>query len=402
MKILMLTPYFPYPPHSGGQTRSYNLIKHLGEKHEITLFSLIKDESERQFIGEMEKYCKKVKVFTRPPKPWTFKNVLRTAFSSYPFLVVRNFSDEEKRAVAQDLENEKYDLIHAENFYTMPYIPQTQIPVVLIEQTIFYQVYKHYVETLPWYLYWLAPIMMIDVWKLKYWETLFLRTADYTAAVSEDDRKHIKQMTKRDKIHIVPNGVDYERFSNPAYAKNKVPTVLFGLADFHWMQNKEGVQILMTSVWPKIKSKVANARLWIAGKIAPQVLSQYLSEKDVTIEEIKDSREAYQKSWVLVAPMKSGGGSRTKFFEAMASGLPIVTTSQGIEGIEAENNKDVIISDNLNKLADEAVKLLQSQKLRETMGKRAQELVESEYTWKASSKQLDKLYEEANNASNKA
>ncbi|MGI5826815.1 MAG: glycosyl transferase family 1, partial [Patescibacteria group bacterium] len=67
MKILMLTPYFSYPPHSGGQTRSYNLIKHLGEKHEITLFSLIKDESERQFIGEMEKYCKKVKVFTRPP-----------------------------------------------------------------------------------------------------------------------------------------------------------------------------------------------------------------------------------------------------------------------------------------------------------------------------------------------
>ena len=399
MKILMLTPYFPYPPHSGGQTRSYNLIKHLGKKHEITLFSLIKDENERQYIGELEKYCKKVRVFTRPPKPWTFKNVLRTALSSYPFLVIRNFADEERKAVDEELKSGNYDLIHAENFYTMPYIPKTKIPVVLVEQTIFYQVYRHYVETLPWYLLWLAPFMMIDVLKLKHWETLFLREADYTAAVSEDDRKHIQELTKRAKIHIVPNGVDYERFSNLAYTRDKMPTVLFGLADFHWMQNKEGVQILMSDVWPKIKRKVKNARLWIAGKIAPQVLSQYLNEKDVTIEEIGDSREAYQKSWVLVAPIKSGGGSRTKFFEAMASGLPIVTTSQGIEGIGAENNKEVIVRDNLNKLAEEAIKLLQNKKLRGSTGKKAQELVQNEYTWQASARQLDKLYEEANNAS---
>jgi len=398
MKILMLTPYFPYPPHSGGQTRSFNLIKHLSEKHQITLFSLIKDESERKYIGEIKKYCKKVKIFERPSKPWTIKNVLRTAFSSYPFLVIRNFSDEEKKAVEEEINRENYDLIHAENFYTMPYIPQTDIPVVFIEQTIFYRVYQHYVELLPWYLFWLKPILMIDVWKLKYWELRSWKAANFTAAVSEDDAKHIKELTSRKNIYIVPNGVDFEQFSKIIYAKERVPTILFGLADFHWMQNKEGAEILMSSVWPKIKKEIKNAKLWIAGKIAPQVLSQYLNEKDVLIEEVDDNREAYQKAWILVAPIKSGGGSRTKFFEAMASGLPIVTTTHGIEGIAAENNKEVIIRDNPNKLASEAIKLLRSKKLRESIGSSAQELVKEKYTWQSSAKQLDHLYEEATSA----
>lgn len=394
LKILMLTPYFPYPPHSGGQTRSFNLIKHLGEEHEITLFSLIKDESERQYIGEMEKYCRKVKIFTRPPKPWTLKNVLRTVLSPYPFLVIRNFSDEEKKAVSNELKREKYDLIHAENFYTMPYIPKSDTPVVFIEQTIFYRVYQHYVESLPWYLFWLRPIMMIDVWKLKHWELRFWKEADYTAAVSEDDYHHIKELARRGDIRIIPNGVDFERFNKMVYQRDRLPTILFGLADFHWMQNKEGAQILMSSVWPIIKKKVKESRLWIAGKIAPQVLTQYLKEKDVTIQEIEDSREAYQKSWVLVAPMKSGGGSRTKFFEAMAAGLPIVTTTQGIEGIAAESGEELIVCDDPAKLAQAAVELINNKELRETIGKKAQELVREKYTWESSAKELDKLYQE--------
>jgi glycosyltransferase involved in cell wall biosynthesis len=82
--------------------------------------------------------------------------------------------------------------------------------------------------------------------------------------------------------------------------------------------------------------------------------------------------------------------------------LPIVTTSQGIEGIIAENNKEAIVRDNLDKLAQEAIKLLQRKKLRETIGKKAQELVKREYTWQSSAEQLDKLYEEATHARKKS
>lgn len=394
MKILMLTPYLPYPPSSGGQVRSYNLIKNLAGKHAITLFSLIKDDEEKKYIKELEKFCAKVRVFKRPAKPWTLKNILKTGFSLYPFLVIRNLSNEEKEAVKGELKNEKFDLIHAENFYVMPHIPKTSIPVLLTEQTILYRVFQRFVESLPWYLFWLKPILGIDVWKLKRWESSYWRTADFLAAVSGEDYSHIKKLTSRKRVDIIPNGVDFDFFSRRRYKKNKRPTVLFGAADFHWMENKEGAKILVDYIWPRIKKRIKNAKLWIVGQIAPQALASYSHRRDVVIQEIDDSREAYQRAWVLVAPMRSGGGSRTKFFEAMASGLPIVTTPKGIEGIAAKNGKEAVVEDNLDRLAEKALDLLLGPQKAKKIGLGGRKLVKEKYDWNKSAEKLNKLYEE--------
>src|SRR6185312_4575483 len=169
MKILMLTPYLPYPPSSGGQIRSYNLIKKLSKKHKITLYSLIKQETDRKYIPELEKICEKVLVFNRPTKPWTLRNIIRTGFSVYPFLVVRNYSAEEKRSVTDRLSREQFDIIHAETFYVSPHIPKTTTPIILVDQTIEYKVYQHYVEHFRWIF--MKPLLLIDVLKIKYWET---------------------------------------------------------------------------------------------------------------------------------------------------------------------------------------------------------------------------------------
>ncbi len=394
MRVLMVTPYLPFPPVSGGQVRSFNLIKNLAKKHEITLFSLIKSSEEEKYVKELEKYCKKVRIFKRPEKPWTLKNILKTGFGLYPFLVIRNLSDEERRAIKEELKNEKFDLIHAENFYAMPHIPKTSIPILLTEQTIFYRVYQLFVDSLPWYLFWLKPILLIDVLKLKYWESKYWQTVDHLAVVSKEDSSRIKQLTKRKKVYIVPNGVDFNFFNQRRYKKNEYPTVLFGAADFHWMENKEGALILIQEIWPMIKKKVKNAKLWIVGKIAPQALSSFTGQKDITVQEIEDNREAYQKAWVLVAPMRSGGGSRTKFFEAMASGLPIVTTLKGMEGITDENKKEIFYSDKRKELAENTIKLRENKELAKRVGMRARELVKKEHGWQKSAEELDKVYRE--------
>src|SRR3989339_2219486 len=117
MKVLMLTPYLPYPDSSGGQIRTLNLLKHLHKRNEITLVSLIKDKSENKNISHLLKYCKKVLTFKRSKTPWTLRNILKTGFSFDPFLIVRNYAPGVKEAVAQELAREKYDLIHAETFY---------------------------------------------------------------------------------------------------------------------------------------------------------------------------------------------------------------------------------------------------------------------------------------------
>jgi len=142
----MLTPYLPYPLVSGGQIRTYNLLKHLSKNHDITLFALIKDEAEREHLSELQKYCKKIILFKRTKNPFVLRNILLAGISSYPFVVTRNLPLGMKRAVQEELSKVKFDLIHAETFYMMPNIPETKVPIILAEQTIEYLGYQDYMK----------------------------------------------------------------------------------------------------------------------------------------------------------------------------------------------------------------------------------------------------------------
>lgn len=391
MKILMLTPYLPYPLVTGGQTRSYNLIKRLSEiGHQITLFCLVKNDEERQYIGELEKFCQEVQVFKRPQKPWTLQNIFKTGLSLYPFLVVRNWASGEKEAIIKKLKQENFDLIHAETFYVMPHIPQTNIPIVLADQTIEYRVYQHYVD--HYHSPALKPLLYFDVAKMKYWELKYWKKANRVVAMSEEDKKIMLLENKTLQVDIVPNGVDSNFFEKKLFPKGKNPVVLY-LGNFTWLQNREAVEILMKLVWPKIQKEIPGVKLWIIGKDAKHFFTD-LENEEVRVEEVKDVREAYQGADVLVAPIYGAGGTRYKNFEAFASGLPVVTTSIGIGGTEAENNEEVIIRDEPDKIAEAAIEILQNSNLRKKIADNAKKMVRRKYDWGSITKQLDRVYRE--------
>jgi len=203
----------------------------------------------------------------------------------------------------------------------------------------------------------------------------------------------MESLVKKLKVEIVPNGVDEVYFSKKIFSRAKESVVLFGVGNFKWMENREGARLLIDKVWPLIKQEVPKAKLWIVGRHAPEFLSGLKSD-DVLVQEIKESRKAYQQAWVSVAPMRSGGGSRTKFFEAMASGLPIVTTRQGKEGIEAKDGEEIFIADDFAKLAEKTVKILQDKTLIEKIGRKSKDLVKKKYSWRKSAQKLDKVYQE--------
>ncbi len=392
MKILMVTPYLPYPLHSGGQTRSYNLIKRLSKKHQITLFSFIRGPEENCNIKELSPYCQKIKTFIRG-KTWDPKKILFALLTPYPFLIANYYSRQLKKSLQKELSCQDYDLVHIECFYLMPNVPQTKTPKILVDQTIEYEVYRHHTQTLPWYL---APIKLLyylDVLKIFLWEKHFWQTATQTCAVSEDDQKLMKRHCPKTKFEIVKNGVSVDRFIKKKYKRTSRPTIFFGVANFKWMQNREGVDILLKSVWPKIKEKLPKAKLWIIGRYAPEFYGQFNQDKDITVKEADDINYFYQKAWVLVAPIRSGGGSRTKFFEAMASGLPIVTTSQGIEGIRIKKNQQAIVVDTNDQLAKAAVNLIKNPQKMAQVGKKAQKLVMEKYSWQESARELDRVYQ---------
>lgn len=396
MKILMLTPYLPYPPSSGGQVRSYNLIKNLAADHQITLFSLIKHDQEVKYIKELEKFCQKVRVFKRSEKPWTLRNILRTGFSLYPFLVIRNLAFEEKEAVEKELKQNRYDLIHAETFYVMPHIPKTKVPTLLVEQTIEYQVYQHYAQNNKNII--LKPLLYIDVAKIKFWETKFWRKANKVVAVSDSDKKKMQNLVPGLDVGVVPNGAGEDLLAVWSQRKEQKKPIVFFQANFLWLQNVEAAINLATKVFPFIKKEIPQAHCLIVGQAAKKKIGHFVSKdievRDLEISDIEGVKEAYRQATVFVAPLRGPGGTRLKVLGAMAAGVPVVTTSVGIEGIEAKDNQEVLIRNGGKELAKAAVELIKDKDNYQRIIKAARNLVEKKYSYKAIANILDKFYQE--------
>lgn len=391
MKILMLTPYLPYPLLSGGQIRTYNLLKKLKNKYEITLFSFIRSEKEKGYLNELRKFCPKVKVFKRRPA-WDLRNVMRAGFSPYPFVMISTYlSQAVRQTIDEELKNNSYDLIHAEPFYMAPNVPSTHIPILLVEQTIEYLVYKKYVDDFK--LFPVKPFMYFDVLKLRLWEEHYWRKATSLIAMSEEDKKIMAKAAPGQKIDIVANGVDVEFFTSKKINKNQDPTVLF-VGNFKWLPNKDAAKFLTYKIWPIIKHQIPQAKLWIVGKNPTPEITKLALNRDVQVQSnISDIREAFGQASVLLAPIRNGRGTKYKVLEAMASKLPVVTTSLGIEGMEVENGKEVMVAEKEADLASKTITLLKNPILGKKLSEASFLLIKNRYNWQLISTHLDKIYQ---------
>ncbi len=392
MKILMLTPYLPYPLVSGGQIRTYNLLKHLSKSHQITLFSLIKDNRERDYLRELEPYCYKIKLFKRTPKPWALRNIILAGLTPYPFLVTRNWPLSMKNVVKRELQSDNYDLIHAETFYMMPNIPRTQIPTILVEQTIEYLGYQDYLRRAPRFL---KPLLAIDVAKIKFWERYYWQKADKLITMSTEDKNFIRQELNQDlNIDVVANGVDLDYFSKLKKRLPKKPTVLF-VGTFKWLPNIEAVDLIVNKIWPLVKQALPQAQLKIVGFSPTPKIKAYAQDPSIEVlGGIPDIREAFATSHVLLAPIKSGKGTRFKVLEALITGTPVVATNLAVEGLAVKPGKNVLTADDYPTLAKLTIKVLQDSKLRQQLARSGKAVVRRYYSWDIISKHLDNIYRE--------
>ena len=396
MKILMLTPYLPYPPASGGQVRSYNLLKNLGKKHQIFLVALIKNEKEKKFVKKLKKFCHKIFLCQRSESPWTFKNILKAIFSYHPFLIVRNSSSQARKIINQLLKNNHFDLIHAETFYIMPHLPKTTIPILLAEQTIEYRVYQHFVNNLNPLI---RPLFYLDIIKLKFWEKYFWKKATMVAAVSESDKKNMLALLPNLKIKIIPNGAGEELmkiFSNQKKINKITNPIFLYQGNFAWLQNTEAAIILSRDIFPKLKQKVKNCFCYIAGQKAKEKIG-YLEKYGVKIVDIDPSdthkvKQLYQQATIFLAPIEGPGGTRLKILGAMAAGIPVISSKTGVEGLEVTNKKDVFIAKNYSDFIKYSLILLKNPSLYQKIRENARKLIEKKYNWPMIASQLETIY----------
>ncbi len=392
MKVLMLTPYFPYPLISGGQIRSYNLLKKLARRHKITLYSFIREEKEKKFIPHLIKFCHKVRVFKRR-KAWSPLNIFLAGLTPFPFLVAIYYSLTLQREIKKELLEHDYDLIHAETFYVMPNIPKTKIPILLVEQTIEYLVYQNFIQTMR--LLVSKPFLYFDVLKIKLWEKYFWKKAKSLAAMSIEDKNLIQKMVKDIRVEVIANGVDIDFFKKTKKRKTHQPTVLF-VGNFKWIPNLDAVDFLVKDIWPKIKAQVKNAKLWVVGQNPTEQIKKLASsKKDILVDDtVADIRDAFSKSDILLAPIRNGRGTKYKVLEAMATNTPVVATPIGVEGIRVRDKTHVLIAQDAANLAQETIFLIKNKEYGQRLAQKAKELVSKKYNWEIIAKKLDKLYHE--------
>ena len=394
----MLTPYLPYPLLSGGQIRTYNLLKQLSKKHEVTLFSLIKDRSEEKYVTQLAEFCSEVRVFKRSTHPFTFKNIFRTAISKYPFLVIRNHVPVMTSVIEEYLTTKQFDLIHAETFYMMPHLPKTKVPVLLVEQTIEYLGYESFTNKV-WPI--IRPLLNFDIRKIRHWEHHYWNDCQKLIVMSTDDKQLVAPLVKDpNKIEVVANGVDTKWFDEYQEQLSPNPTVLF-VGTFKWLPNKEAVNFLVSHVWPLILKKLPQAKLQIVGN-APtkEILNLAKKDKSITVEGgIPDIRSAFNSSHVLIAPVFSGKGTRYKVLEALASGTAVVATPTAVEGLKVKDGVHVMIGSTAQELAQHTLSLLKQPTKQKRLAQNGKEFVKKFYDWSLISRELDNIYQTMGQAS---
>jgi glycosyltransferase involved in cell wall biosynthesis len=397
MKILMLTPYLPFPPSEGGQLRSYKLIKLLSRHHQITLVCFSRQHNTEKQIDHMRKYCEKVIVIERG-KTWTLKNILRTGLSPYPFLVSIYYSPEIKTILREELLKNNYDLIHAEMSYTLPYLPKTKIPIILVEQTIMSRIFEHQARTDK--RIWFRPFMLLDILKMRFWEKRFWKEVNRVVTVSDEDAAIIEKMVPGLKVDVVPNGVG-EDMSNLSRKTHFNKTILY-MGNYKWIQNWEAAELLAKKVFPLIKKKIHDAKLVIAGQ-SPTRDVEALGKEDVHVLKLADSDfkgvvNAYLESGLFVAPMYAPGGTRLKILAAMAAMVPVVTTPIGAEGYGAIDGESILLGGGLEDIARKAIEVLTDKDLYVKIATNARKLVDTRFTWEPISEKLESIYKDVANA----
>lgn len=389
MNILFVSALLPYPLHSGGQVRLYNLLKVLSKKHKIALFSFIRNDAERALAKELP-FVSDVHMVMRG-RGMQLKYLLG-ALGNYPLLLSTYDNKKMQKEIATELQNKKYDLVHIEPFYVYPSLPKLTIPLVVSEHNVEYAVYEKNAKKLR--IPFLRPFAFLDAVKVKIWEEIIWKKAKTVVAVSSDDAEVISKITNV-KTPVVSNGVDTSHIKYSARAFDiKHPSFLF-VGNFLWAPNKEAAYQLLSTIWPSIIRLYPNTKLTIVGKHFPSSLLSLVTPSVSVEGYVDDIRDAFKEADVLLAPMGIGGGTKFKILESMAAGTLVITTKEGRMGLAGTDGKEFMEAENADSFVTAVKQVFENPKKSIQMTRDARALVETTYDWMKIGEQLNSVWKGA-------
>jgi sugar transferase (PEP-CTERM/EpsH1 system associated) len=381
VRIVFVASRFPYPVEKGDKLRAFHQIRLLSLDHEIHLVAISHQAVAPEHIRAMDPYCKSIRIFRI--NKWLVPVQLMLGWLEGLPLQVSYFLDRTiKRKVQYYIIHLEPDHVFCQLIRAAPYVRALPFPKTLDYMDVFSVGMQQLADRMK-------PFGFIFKWesaRLAAFERTIYKDFDRHTIISVQDRNRLK-LASSDHVAVIPNGVDPA--FHPGTSANKPSHDVVFVGNLGYGPNKEAALYLVNTLKPELRLLGLSIRILLAGARPGNKIRRLQHPDEVTVKGwVDDIREAYADGRILVAPMFSGLGLQNKILEAMAMGLPCVTTSMVNNAIGAEVNKEILIGDDAKELAQHIYRLLTNDDLYRQLASNGRAFVLKNYQWED---QVDKL-----------
>ena len=358
MNILFLTSRFPFPPIGADKLRVFKLLEILSKKHSVTLLSFTDRKFKDSEKNEYKKYFSRIEIIHLPLYV-SYLKCLAGLFGKLPLQVYYYRSGRMKRLVKKEIKN--FDLIFVHLIRMAEYVKDFKgIPKILDLEDALSMNYARSIKFQKGLIYLRNKIEKERV--LKY-ETRVLERFDKNIMVSEIDKNYLGKYSNIDNVEIVPVGKDIEYFSFNENSFDNNNIVFMG--NMRTYPNNDAVKYFCNSIFPIVLKRYPNVKFYIVGANTTKEVFALGKRRNVVVTgEVDDVREHIKKAVVSVCPLRTGAGVQNKILESMALGTPVVTSTIGLEGINAIPDEEILVTDDKNEFAGKIMSLMENSDLR--------------------------------------
>ncbi|MCS6978849.1 MAG: glycosyltransferase [Flavobacteriales bacterium] len=386
MKILVLTPRFPYPLDKGDKLRAFHQIRLLSEHHDIALFALSDRPVTAAHTAQLKPYVKALHVEPLHPLQ-ILKSLLIALPSKYPFQVAYHTHPRALRNFRQFLEAFKPDIVYFQLLRTLAYIQEAKGYKLALDMMDPFAKNVHL--RLPHTSFWLRPFLAEEEARLDYAERIAFERFGRVGIISPRDREDIRSPARAEAF-IIPNGID-TTYYQPMETPKKWDVCFVG--SMRYPSNIEAALFLAEQVMPRVWETLPQACLVLVGADPPRRIRRLRNSRIEVTGRVPDTRPYYAGSKVFCAPMYLNTGIQNKILEAMAMGLPVVTTSRANESLQGQPDAHLFVADDAEIMAHAVLKLLFDSDLCEHMGNLGRKFVLETFSWDKTAEALQAFFE---------
>jgi polysaccharide biosynthesis protein PslH len=398
MRILLLTPQLPYPPHQGTSLRNYHIIRGLAQNHEVTLLSFVEpgQATDEETPRPLTTLCQHIERVAAPQRT-NFTRLRQLLTSRLPDMAHRLYTPMFEIRLRRLLQQNQFDVVQVEGIELARYmtvVKETSHDSRLIfdNHNAETELQQRNLETDRANLKrWPAALYSrIQVGRLARFERWALETADSAAAVSDTDRDHLKKLAPNAHIITIPNCIDVAAYADEAEESIPFDLVFSGKMDYR--PNIDAALWFAEAVWPQIKAERPETTWAIVGQKPHERLAHVGDMDGVTMTRWVESIRPYLHGATLfIMPFRIGSGTRLKLIEAMAAGKAIVSTPVGAEGFPVTHQQELWLVEGETEMATAVLKLLDDPQTRTRLGQQARQFAQ-QYDWRVVIPRFENLY----------